>query len=214
VSADRSRRSSRLVLWRDEARIQLDRVLATLRIGRASSQRPLPRVGIAFGAWLPAWVLRGGVAGVALACAALLTPGPGLWAVAVLGALAVLVLPGGAAVAFYAFALGFGLAVAGGPGPAIRPYLMLFGVHLFVTLGRTVGVAPWSSRVDLHVLVPPLRRLLALQVLVQPLALVGAILTSAAVSVPWVPVLVGVGLAVLGWWLLSQLIPLPRRISG
>jgi hypothetical protein len=143
-----------------------------------------------------------------------LHPGHTLWVLAVLGALVVLVRPSGVAAAVFAFALGFRLAVAQGDPFAARPYLLLFGVHLLITLARVASLAPWTAKIDLQVLVSPVRRFLALQVVVQLLALGGAAVTATTVTVPWLPVLVGVGLALLAWRLLAGMIPPPGRSSG
>jgi hypothetical protein len=74
-----------------------------------------------------------------------------------------------------------------------------------VQLGAIASTVPWSSVVDLRVLVSPARRFLLLQAFAQLVALGGAALTSATVSVPWLPVLVGVGLTLLAWQLMSRL---------
>lgn len=214
MSGVRPVRRSRLLLWRDEAKVQLDRLRATLRIGGPAAQRPLPRVGIAVGAWVPGWGLRLAVAIVALVCSALLHPGHTLWVLAGLGALVVLARPSGVAAAVFAFALGFRLAVSPGDPFAATPYLLLFGVHLLITLARVASLTPWTAKIDLQVLVPPVRRFLALQVLVQLLAIAGAAVTASSVTVPWLPVLVGVALTLLAWQLLSRMIPPPRRRSG
>lgn len=189
----------------DAVRDQTQRILLTVGIGRSLSQRPLPRVRIAVGPRVPGVVLRLVVALVAVASASLLVTGPVSTFIAVAGAVLLLVRPSGASCAGYAFALGFALAVSATEPFALRSFLLLFGVHLLVQLGSVAGLAGWTVVLDLRVLVSPLRRFLVIQVLVQLLALGGAALSSTAVTLPWVPVLVGVALTATAWLLLSRL---------
>jgi hypothetical protein len=200
------RRTSRIwERWRTAAGEQAGRLLRTLRIGRAPSMRPLPRVTVAMGRWVPVLVLRVGVAAVALACLALLAPGTAIWVLGSLAAVAIVLRPSGIVVSIFAVALGLRLALTGSEPFAWRSFALLFGVHLLVQLGRLVSNVGWSARVDLGVLVSPARRFLLLQAFAQLVALGGALLTSASVTVPWLPVLVGVALTLLAWLLLSRL---------
>ncbi len=203
--------SARLERWRTAAGEQAGRLLRTLRIGRAPSARPLPRVAISMGPWVPALVLRVGVAGVALACLALLTPGTGVWVAGALAALVMVARPSGIALSIFVVALGLRLALTTSEPFAWRSFALLFGVHLLVQLGRVVSNVGWSARIDLRVLASPARRFLLLQAFAQVLALGGALLTSASVAVPWLPVLVGVALTLLAWQLLSRLTGPPQR---
>ena len=200
--------------WRTATGVQAARLRRTLRIGRAPSVRPLPRVTIAMGPWVPALALRVGVAAVALACLALSTPGTAIWVVGALAAATVVLRPSGIAVSIFAVALGLRLALTGSEPFAWRSFALLFGVHLMVQLGRLASNVSWAARVDLRVLVSPARRFLLLQAFAQLLALGGALLTSASVTVPWLPVLVGVALTLLAWQLLSRLTDPGQRQEG
>lgn len=185
---------------------QAARWSATVRFGRLPTQRPLPRVRVRLGPWVPALVLRGVQVLVALACVALVAPGPGWRTVAVLGALLLVVRPSGIVAGCYAFALGFGLAVSSSSPWSLRSFALLLGLHLLVELARQTAGVPWATHVDLRVLVPAGRRFLPVQALAQLLALGGAGLSSTALTVPWLPVLVGVALTLLAWAVLRGLL--------
>lgn len=205
MSAPADRRSRGLALTAATSREQGRRLVRTLRFGRPASQRPLPRVRIQGGPWVVGTVLRLAVAVVAIGCAALLATGPQSWALAIAAAGVLLLRPGGFAAG--GFALGLGLALALSPAAPFAPrvFLLLFGVHLLFQLAALAGSVGWTTVVELRVLVPPLRRLLAGQVFAQLLALGGAELSSARLSVAWLPVLVGIALTGLAWRVLGGL---------
>jgi hypothetical protein len=190
----------------ERAREQGRRLLRTVRIGRPPSQRPLPKVRIDLGPWLPGPVLRVSVGVVALVGAALLATGPVSWTFAILGAVLLVVRPSGIAAGVYAFGLGFLLALAPAAPFAGRSFLLLLIVHLLVQLGAVASSLPWTAVLDLRVLVPPARRFLPVQAGAQLLALAGAALTRATVSVPWLPVLVGAALTAVAWLVLNRLV--------
>jgi hypothetical protein len=195
--------------WRrlvDRGRGQVERIAATLRVAQAPSQRPLPRVRIALGAWVPGWVLRLVQALVALSCVALVHPGSGVWFLGALSALLLVLRPSGLVAACFVVFLGFRLAVTPAEPYAASSFLLLFGVHLLVQLARAGSAVPWSARVELQVLVPTALRFVRVQALAQLLALGAAALTARSLALPWVPVLVGAALTVLGWRLLSLLV--------
>ena len=180
-------------------------MVATLWVARRPTHRPLPRVEVALGAWVPGWVLRLVQATVALCCVALVQPGQGIWFLAVLGTVLLVLRPSGMVAACFVVALGLRLAVTAPEPYAVMSFLLLFGVHLLVQLARMGSAVPWLARVELRVLLPTLSRFLWVQALAQLLALGGAALTSQSLALPWLPVLVGASLSVLGWSLLSQL---------
>lgn len=202
---DAGSRSGPLHRLGDRALVVAQRLLRTLRIGRLPSQRPLPRVRIAMGPRVPGWVLRCSVGLVGLATALLLVGGPLSGFLAVCGAVLMVLRPSGIVCAGYALGLGLLLALAESAPFAPRAFMLLFGVHLMVQLGAIASTVPWSSVVDLRVLVSPARRFLIGQAFAQLLALLGAALSSTSVSVPWLPVLVGVGLTLLAWRVMSRL---------
>jgi hypothetical protein len=207
----KTRYAPALAHWRSWSVEQLERWRATLRVGRLPTHRALPVVTVTIGPWAPAVALRLVQAGVALGCVALKPPGSGVWTLAALGALLLVLRPSGIVAACFTFALGFRLAVSPS-GPWLpQAFVLLLGLHLLVELGRLVAGVPWNARVQLRVLLPAARRFLPVQALAQLLALVGAVLTSTGVTVPWVPVLVGVALTGLAWLLLSRLTGSDRR---
>ncbi|HEX8487255.1 MAG TPA: hypothetical protein VF642_01820 [Propionibacteriaceae bacterium] len=189
----------------DQGRDQAERLVGTLRLRQLPSYRPLPRVRVALGPWVPGWALRLVQAVVALCCVALLQPGAGTWFLGVAGAFLLVLRPSGIVAACFAAAVGLRLAVISPEPYAVTSFLLLFGVHLLVQLARAGSAVPWAARVELRVLLPTVLRFMTVQALAQLLALSGAALTSQALALPWVPVLVGAALAVLGWGLLSQL---------
>ncbi len=190
---------------REGVREQAQRMLQTVGISRSLSQRPLPKVRIRLGPRVPGAVFQLLVAAVALASASLVVRGPISTFFAVAGAVLVIVRPSGIACAGYAVGLGFLLAVSPSEPLAPRSFLLLAGVHLLVQLGAVASGVGWSAVLDLRTLVSPLRRFVVVQALAQLLALGGAALSSSSVTLPWVPVLVGVALTALAWAILSRL---------
>jgi hypothetical protein len=142
---------------------------------------------------------------LAIGCVALVAHTTFLWVVAGSAALALAARPGGLAIGIFASILGFALATSTWTPGAPRSYLLLFGLHLLVQLVLLVGPVRLIAVLDLRVLLGPARRFLLLQVFAQGLALGGAKLSAAGVSLPWLPVVVGAGLVVLAWRLLSRL---------
>lgn len=187
----------------------LARVVRTLHVTRSPTARPLPRVRVSVGPWVPGALPRLLTGAVGLVCASSLVTGPTSWTLAVVGALLLVLRPSGLAAAVYAFALGFALAVSPAVPFAPRSFALLLGVHLMVQLAAFASQCPWLAVVDLRALVPPLRRFLPVQASAQLLALGGAALTSSSVTVVWVPVLAGVGLTVVVWRLLSRMVRPP-----
>ncbi len=57
-------------------------------------------------------------------------------------------------------------------------HTLLAGLHLLHVLGAIAGPLPWSGRLQLRAVVRPLRRLIAVQLCVQPLAVVALLLLS------------------------------------
>ena len=78
-------------------------------------------------------------------------------------------------------------------------------MHLLVQLGALASSVPWTAALDLRVLLSPARRFLAWQLVAQLLGLAGAAVTASGLTVPWLPVLAGVAVTALLWWLLSRL---------
>jgi hypothetical protein len=193
---------TRLLLGAQEQR---QRLTQTLRIDRSPSQRPLPRVGIGCGPWLPAWVLRVVQTAVAVGCISLLQTDKFLAVVALIAALALLVRPGGLSCGIFAVILGLDLSTAVPNAIGWRSYLLIFGLHLVVLLAMLAPTLRWNAAVELRMLVSPARRFVVLQSAAQLLALCGAAVSGLSLSLPWLAAAVGIGLAVLAWWLLSRL---------
>lgn len=193
--ADRARRASA------SARVALfaERLVATARIWSPSKSRPLPRVVADIGPWVPVWLVTAVTAGVAVASAAIVTRGTVPWAI-VLATIAITVAqPDGPGAGIFAVTIGV-LLVASGTEPFAWPlYVLLATVHLVVVLSALTSGLPRRARFELALLVAPGRRFLAVQAVAQPLALLGALVTGAGVTLPWLPVAAGLGLVVLAW---------------
>jgi hypothetical protein len=154
---------------------------------------------------VPGWVLRFCLAAAALGCTWLLQPGTLLKVLGVAFALLLAIRPGGMVGATIAVILGLGLLASSSNVFSWRSYALLFGVQLLVSLAILVGNVGWTATLELRALLGPARRFVVLQAAAQMLALVGAAVTATSLSVPLLPVLVGIGLAVLAWMLLSRL---------
>lgn len=181
------------------------RLLRVVRLDKAPSYRPRPRVKIIIGPHIYGWVVRLALVLVALACTAQLAGYPLQWVVAIIGILIMTIRPSGVVSAVYALGLGLGLAAAGTEPLAIRGFILLLGVHLLVQLGMLASSLPLQAAVELRVLKRPLGRFLILQGSAQLLALLSGWVQTRSVTSAWVGVLAGIALAVFAWFLLSRL---------
>ena len=156
-----------------------------------------PPVRLHLGPTVPGWVLRTVVAALALACVTTIQPQTYVWLL-VAGLLAALILvPGRGLPATTAAVIGILLVITGTPPTIVRTALLLLGLHLMAQFGPLAGQVGFSGRIELRALIPPLRRLLAIQLVAQPIALLGAVLAGARIDAALLPVLAILGLAVL-----------------
>jgi hypothetical protein len=187
------------------ARSLLGRLAATFRFWSDPTIRPLPQVQADLGGWVPAWLVTLLVAGLAVGGAALVVGGVIGWLV-MGGILGTLVLfPEGPSTGIYAIAIGVLLLLSGAEPFAGRVFVLIALVHLVAVLDSVASGLPWRTRLQLSALRDPLRRYLGVQVVAQALALLGALLTGAELTLAWLPVVAAVGLAVLSWVLDARL---------
>lgn len=182
---------------RQRARVLLARLATTFGFVRNTTGRPLPTVGATIGRWVPVWVVTAAMVVVGVAGAAFVAEGGIGWAV-VGGILAVMVrFPEGPWAAVYSVTIGVLLLISGTEPFAPRVFALIGIVHLVVALHSVAAGLPWAARLQLRALRGPLSRFAAVQFAAQALALIGALLTGAAVTVPWLAVVAAAGLAAI-----------------
>jgi hypothetical protein len=139
------------------------------------STRRVQAVHPQIGRWVPTAVLHGLVLAVAAALC-LLVLDPPLWrAIGLTLAVVGTVVP--QRVPLWWLLLLLGLSQLGRQ-PSVTDvtfYLLLAGVHLLFVLGGLARLLPWEGRMQVGVLVRPMRRFVVVQAVVQPVA-VGALL--------------------------------------
>lgn len=177
------------------ARATLTRLAVTVGSGTGTTGKPLPTVGATIGRWVPVWVVTAAMLVVAVVGAAFVVQGGIGWAV-VGGILAVMVrFPEGPWPGVYTLTMGVLLLVSGAEPFAGRVFALIATVHLVAVLHSVVAGLPWAARLQLRALRGPLSRFAAAQSAAQALATVGALVTGAAVTVPWLAVVAAGGLA-------------------
>jgi hypothetical protein len=188
-----------------------------------STPRALPalprrrrRVTVALAPNLPGWSLRLLSAAVALGCVVLAGAGSTLTTVGAVVALALAVRPGGAVPMMMLGFVAFVLATSGATPLRAETFALLAGTQLFVQLAAVVGPYGWSVRVELRALLAPARRYLPVQVAVQLVALLGALVSRGRVELAWSAPLAATAVAVLVVWLVPRIDspPPPVRPPG
>jgi hypothetical protein len=192
-------------------RNRLDNVSQSLRHTLSSSR--LPSVLVSTGTWLPCWVLRLIIVGVAIGTAAVIIHGVFGWLVVAATALLIMVEPAGAGAALLAVVLGFSLLVSPAAPLAPRTFALIAGTHAVLQLAALVGRTGWKAHVELAVLLAPARRFVAIQLVAQTLGGFGGVLTGHAVVV-WVPVVAAAALLLLALWWLPRLGVRQARVDG
>jgi hypothetical protein len=183
----------------------LRRLLGTFDLRQPSWSRPLPRVTVHTGRWLPAWVVHGCSGAVAVACTAMVATSRFQWLVAALLVAAMVVRPGIASPTPFVLWMA-ALLTFGQQAPySIRTFGLIFGVHLLAVLTTASADLTRATRFEIGVLSEPIRRLLVIQVIVQPVAWGASWVAARNVTVPWVTVAAAAGLVALSWFLLTQL---------
>lgn len=183
----------------------IGRLVRTFDLRRPSWVRPLPRVRVDSGRWIPAWALHLSSAAVALGCTALVATHRAQWVLALFLIAMMLGRPAGVSPAILAVGIGLHWAVSGGSDLTPALAATVLGIHLLAVLTTTGGTLNRTTRVELAVLTEPLRRFLVLQSLVQPLLWLAISLTARGVAVTWLPIVAAISLAILAWGFLALL---------
>ena len=166
-------------------------------------RRRRPRTGIELGTWLPGWVLRlvsaAAILGLASAAGAVSVA----WVILIGIAGWMVARPSGVAGGAAVIAVALLLALRPEPVTPLVLAIVLVVLTASVQLAALLGGTGIFARIELPVLAAPLPRFLAVQALVQPLALVGGWLAGQDVLAGpgWVvlPLLAVLGLGVLSF---------------
>ena len=169
-------------------------------------RRRRPRTGIQLGPWLPGWVLRLVSAATILGLAAAAGAGSVAWVVVAGIAAWLLARPSGIAGGAAVVTLALLLALRPEPVAPLVLAVVLVLLPASIQLAALLGGTGVFARIELPVLLAPLPRFLAVQALVQPLALIGGWLAGQDVLAGpgWVvlPLLAVLGIGVLSFvWL-------------
>jgi hypothetical protein len=136
-------------------------------------RRRRPPVGVELRAWLPGWLLRLVPALAVLGLSTLLDGGPLARFVLTLIALAVYVWPYGPAPAVAVVGCALLLATAPQPSDPRITAVLVAALPAIMQFSAVLGRAGLSARIELGAFVPGLPRYALIQLVVQPLALVG-----------------------------------------
>ena len=181
------------------------RLARTLDFREPSWVRPLPRVGIRIGPWLPAWAVRVCAVLVAAACVAMVATSRPQWVLASVLIGLMLLRPSGAPPALFALWLGLQVATGTDHSYAVEASGLVLGLHLVAMFFTTTADLHPRTRVELRVLAPPLRRLAMIQAVVQPVTWATMTLAAGEFTVAWLPVIAAVGLVVASWVLTRRI---------
>ena len=121
------------------------------------------------------------------------------WVLASVLVLLMLVRPSGAPPALFALWLGLQAATSDVASHTIEASGLILGLHLVAVLLTTTADVHPRARVELRVFTRPLRRLLVIQVLCQPVAWLTMTLAAGDVTVRWLPVVSALGLVLTSW---------------
>lgn len=180
-------------------------VLRKLHIDQSPSARPKPWVGVDLGPAIPGWLYRLILGLIGLGCAALVVSSVFQWVLVGLLLVLIMIRPAGMVPAILILIFGITLTVSGSSPYAWQALLLLFGSHLLVVLSASNGDLSPFGRLELRVLIAPLRRFVIIQVAAQLLALAAGWLSERSLSSPGLGILGGLGVAVLAWMLLGRL---------
>lgn len=183
------------------------RVVRTLDFREPSWVRPLPRVGIRMGRWVPAWVVHVAAAATAVGCIAMVASSRPQWILASILVALMLVRPSGAPPALFALWLGLQVATSEHEGYTLAASGLVLGLHLIAVLLTTVADLGLGTRIELRVFAGPLRRLLSIQVLVQPVTWATMTLAAGSVTVRWLPAVAALGVALAVWAFVRRVRP-------
>jgi hypothetical protein len=156
-------------------------------------------VAIETAAALPAWVIHAGAAVVALASTAMVADGRGQWIASLLLIAPIALRPSGALPALFGGWTGLQVTMAGAAMTPLRVAAVVFSIHLLAVLTTATANLPPLTKVELGVLADPVRRLLAIQAIVQPAVWIASDVALRGHSLPWIGVIAAAGLAGLSW---------------
>jgi hypothetical protein len=181
----------------------LEPIARLLAVGRRPPMAP--RVEVAAGPSVPAWLLRLVVVAALAGSVALVARSDGHWLVAVVLLAGALTRPDGLAPSV--LTVGVGLLLVTAPLDPLHPrvFVLVFALHLAVELGALVGPLPWQAQVEWRVFARAGRGFLVVQAVAQTLGLLGAWVTGQPPAMPWLPLLAAVALSVLAWTVTSRL---------
>lgn len=175
-----------------------------LRVDRSPAQRPLPPVTVKIGPHLRGWHLRLLIGLIGLGCTALIGSAPFLWVISIALCLLMAIRPSGPVPVIFAVLAGLALLFIP-PGPwQWRSYLLLFGLHLLVTLGPALANAAPGSLVELRVLTNLVPRFLIIQLGTQLCAFATAALSTQHYALTWLASVAMVILAAAAWLVLAR----------
>ena len=182
------------------------RLVRTLDFREPSWVRPLPRVGIQMGRWVPAWVVHVLAGAVATGCIALVASSRPQWILASILVALMLVRPAGAPPALFALWLGLQVATSDVIAYNLAAAGLVFGLHLVAVLLTAVADLGLATRVELRVFAGPVRRMVVIQAAVQPVTWATMTLASGEVTVRWLPIVAAFGVVVASWILVRRIV--------
>ena len=181
------------------------RLVRTLDFREPSWVRPLPRVGIQIGRWVPAWAVHVCAAAVAGACIAMVATSRPQWVLASVLVVLMVLRPSGAPPALFALWLGLQVATSDVESYALEASGLVLGLHLVAVLLTAATDLRPRTRIELRVFAAPLRRLVVIQALVQPVTWATMTLAAGDVTVRWLPIVAAVGVVVVSWALVRRI---------
>jgi hypothetical protein len=181
------------------------RLVRTFDIREPSWVRPLPRVGIRIGRWVPAWTVHVCAASVAVACIAMVATSRPQWVLASVLVGLMLLRPSGAPPALFALWLGLQVATSDIASFTLVASGLVLGLHLVTVLLVAAADLSPRTRVELRVFAAPLRRLVIIQALVQPVAWATMSLAASDITLRGLPIVAAVGLAAVSWTLARRI---------
>lgn len=181
------------------------RLVRTLDFREPAWVRPLPRVGIELGRWVPAWAIHLCAASVAVGCVGMVATSRPEWVLASVLVGLMLLRPSGAPPALFALWLGLQVATTTEASYGFEAAGLVLGLHLLAVLFTTTADLHPRARVELRAFTAPLRRLVVIQALVQPVTWATMSLAARDVTVRWLPIVAALGVVVASWALIRRI---------
>ena len=182
------------------------RLVRTLDFREPSWVRPLPRVEVKLGRWVPAWVVSVVAGAVAVGCIAMVASSRPQWILALILVGLMLVRPAGAPPALFALWLGLQVATSYVTAYTLEASGLVFGLHLVAVLLTTAADLGLATRIELRVFAGPFRRMLVIQAVVQPVTWATMTLATGDVIVRWLPIVAAFGVVVASWVLVRLVV--------